>query len=145
MTRLRPVLAAEDDEGDATLLRLAFKRAEIANPLIIVHDGQEAIDYLNGDPPYNDRDRYPIPAMILLDVKMPRLNGFDVLAWWAGRPEFRDLPVIVLSSSSHEWDVTKADAMGAREYVVKPHGFLQLSRLVQQLCGRWLTAVLTDK
>jgi CheY-like chemotaxis protein len=137
----RPILAAEDDEGDAMLLRLAFKRAEIPHPLIVVHDGQEAIDYLFGNPPYADRTIYPQPALLLLDLKMPRLNGFDVLAWWAARPELRDLPVVVLSSSSHETDIDRARKMGAREYIVKPHGFAQLSKLMQELCGRWLSAM----
>jgi CheY-like chemotaxis protein len=110
----RPVLAAEDDEGDAVLLRLAFKRAEIPQPLIVVHDGQETIDYLSGNPPYADRSVYPQPALLLLDLKMPRLNGFDVLAWWAARPEWRDLPVVVLSSSSHETDIDRASISSNR-------------------------------
>jgi CheY-like chemotaxis protein len=139
---LRPVLAAEDDEGDAMLLRLAFKRACIPHSLIVVHDGQEAIDYLNGHPPYEDRVIYPPPALLLLDLKMPRLNGFDVLTWWAEHPELRDLPVVVLSSSSHETDIDRARKMGAREYIVKPHGFAQLTKLMEELCQRWLSAVL---
>jgi CheY-like chemotaxis protein len=134
-------LAAEDEEGDAMLLLLAFKRTELRHPMIVVHDGQEAIDYLDGQPPFHDRIVHPIPALLLLDLKMPRLNGFDVLAWWAKRPDLRDIPVVVLSSSSHPSDMAKAKQMGAREYIVKPHGFAQLSRLLQELCGRWMPAV----
>jgi DNA-binding response OmpR family regulator len=141
-TPLRIVLAAEDEEGDATLLRLAFRRAGIPHPLIVVHDGQEALDYLSGNAPYTDRVSYPMPGLLLLDVKMPRLNGFDVLAWWITRPELRDLPVVVLSSSCHESDMTKARMMGAREYIVKPHGFMQLSNIMQDLCRRHLSAVM---
>jgi CheY-like chemotaxis protein len=143
-TSARPVLVAEDDEGDAVLLRLAFKRAEIPVPLIVVHDGHAAVDYLSGLPPYTNRHTYPMPVLVLLDLKMPRLNGFDVLAWWTTRPDLRDLPVVVLSSSSHPSDMAKARAMGAREYFVKPHGFAQLSKLLQDLCGRWLPAVLAS-
>jgi CheY-like chemotaxis protein len=139
---LRTVLAAEDDESDATLLRLAFRRVEIPHPLIVVRDGQEAIDYLAGNPPYTDRVTYPFPDLLLLDLKMPRLNGFDVLEWWAARPELRVLPVVVLSSSCHETDMDKARRMGAREYIVKPHGFTQLAKLMQELCERWLPGVL---
>jgi CheY-like chemotaxis protein len=139
---MRPVLAAEDDEGDGMLLRLAFKRAGISHPLIVVRDGQEAIDYLNGQPPYDDRVAYPLPALFLLDLKMPRLNGFDVLTWWATRPEFSNLPVVVLSSSSHETDIDNARKMGAREFIIKPHGFTQLTKLLQELSGRWLSAEL---
>jgi DNA-binding response OmpR family regulator len=134
---LRPILAAEDDEGDAVLLRLAFKRAQIHQRLIVVQDGQEAIDYLSGTPPYDDRVNYPLPSMLLLDLKMPRLNGFDVLAWWKTNDELRDLPVIVLSSSAHKMDIDKARKMGACDYIVKPHGFTQLTKIMKELCGRW--------
>jgi CheY-like chemotaxis protein len=139
---LRPVLAAEDDESDAMLLRLAFKRAEIPHSLIIVPDGQEAIDYLSGNPPFADRLNSPLPALLLLDLKMPRLNGFDVLEWWRARDELRDLPVVVLSSSVHETDMDKARGMGAREYIIKPHGFSELTKLVQELCARWLPSAM---
>jgi CheY-like chemotaxis protein len=138
---LRPILAAEDDAGDAMLLRLAFRRAEIAHPLLVVHDGREAIDYLGGHPPYADRVIYPLPALLLLDVNMPRLNGFEVLAWRAGRPELCDLPVVVFSSLSHKTDMDRARSLGAREYIVKPHGLIQLTKLMHELCGRWLPAV----
>ena len=138
---LRPVLAAEDDEGDAMLLRLAFKRADIPNPLVVVRDGHEAVEYLSGVAPFEDRAAFPLPALLLLDLKMPRLNGFDVLDWWRAQTELRDLPVIVLSSSSHENDIDKARKMGAREYIVKPHGFAELTTLIQELGRRWLTAV----
>ena len=138
---LRPILAAEDDEGDAMLLQLAFKKADIANPLVLVRDGHEAVEYLSGVAPFEDRAAFPLPVLLLLDLKMPRLNGFDVLDWWGARTELRDLPVIVLSSSSHETDIDKARKMGAREYIVKPHGFAELTTLIQELGRRWLTPV----
>jgi DNA-binding response OmpR family regulator len=69
---------------------------------------------------------------------MPRLNGFDVLAWWSAQPELRGLPVVVLSSSSHPSDIAKTREMGARDYIVKPHGFAQLSRLMRELCDQWV-------
>jgi CheY-like chemotaxis protein len=73
------VLAAEDEETDAFILRLAFEKAEVANPLIVVPDGQVAVDYLRGAPPYQDRTVHPLPGLLTLDLKMPRMNGFDVL------------------------------------------------------------------
>jgi CheY-like chemotaxis protein len=76
-----PVLVAEDEESDAVILRLAFQKAHVPHPLVIVHDGQEAVDYLLGKGHYADRILHPIPALILLDLKMPRMSGFDVLAW----------------------------------------------------------------
>jgi DNA-binding response OmpR family regulator len=141
MTSLAPILVAEDDEGDATLLRLAFKRAHITHPLIILRDGKEAVDYLGGDPPYADRAKHPLPAMFLLDLKMPRLNGFEVLAWWSAQRELQDLPVIVLSSSALKMDMDRAKKMGARDYIVKPHGFAQLTDLIQEVCRRWLSVL----
>ncbi len=137
---VKTVLAAEDDDGDATLLRLAFRKAEILHPLTIVRDGQEAIDYLSGTAPFSDRAKFPMPSLVLLDLKMPRLNGFDVLDWWSKNAALRELPLVVLSSSSHETDITRAKSMGAREYIVKPHGFLQLAKLMRELCKRWLSA-----
>lgn len=135
---LLPVLAAEDEETDGYLLRLAFERARLGCPLVVVRDGQEAVDYLSGDGQYCDRAAHPLPGLLLLDLKMPRLTGFDVLAWLAMRPEFRDLPVVVLSSSSDQSDMEKATAMGARDYIVKPHRFSEFVKVVQSVYNRWL-------
>jgi CheY-like chemotaxis protein len=137
-TGFRPILVAEDEESDAMILRLAVKKAELNHPLIIVRDGQEAVDYLSGKGIYTDRADHPLPALIVLDLKMPRMSGFDVLAWLAMQPEFKELPVVVLSSSSDETDIEKARGLGAREYFVKPHVFLELVWIVQQLDSRWL-------
>jgi CheY-like chemotaxis protein len=128
-----PVLVAEDEDTDALLLRVAFKQAGVPNELVIARNGEEAIDYLAGKPPYHDRSIYPLPALFLLDLKMPRMTGFDVLEWMAGRPELKYLPVVVLSSSGHKSDVQKALRMGARDYRVKPHDFKQLTALLQEI------------
>jgi CheY-like chemotaxis protein len=138
-TELPPVLAAEDEETDAAILRIAFERARILHPLIVVRDGQEAVDYLAGKPPFSDRANYPIPILLLLDVKMPRLNGFDVLAWLAGRPDLQNLPAIVLSSSWHDRDVLKARQLGARDYFIKPIQISEYIKIIQGLGTRWLT------
>jgi CheY-like chemotaxis protein len=133
-----PILAAEDEETDALLLAMAFKKAGLPNALVIVRDGQEAVDYLAGQPPYADRSRHPLPGLLLLDLKMPRMNGFEVLEWLAARPDFKDLPVVVLSSSAYESDVAKALGMGAREYRVKPHDYKQLTGLLLEVMARWM-------
>src|SRR5215470_5834454 len=92
------ILAVEDQESDALLLRMAYKAAELPYHLVVVQDGQCAVDYLEGAPPYDERAKYPLPGMMLLDLKMPRRDGFDVLTWLRGS-EFGALPVVVLSSS----------------------------------------------
>jgi CheY-like chemotaxis protein len=132
-TKAGPVLAAEDEETDAALLQLAFGRAGYAHTLVVVRDGQEAVEYLNGDGRYADRNLYPLPSLFLLDLKMPRMTGFDVLAWLKENPQFKDLPVVVLSSSSHESDIDRARQLGAWDYHIKPHGMTQFVQLIKQL------------
>jgi CheY-like chemotaxis protein len=132
------VLAVEDEESDAMILRLAFKKAQSPHPLVVVGDGQEAVDYLIGEGRYGDRSLYPLPALILLDLKMPRMSGFDVLAWLAAHADFKNLPAVVLSSSADESDVQKARQMGARDYIVKPHVLEKLEHIVRQLQTQWL-------
>jgi CheY-like chemotaxis protein len=134
------VLAVEDEDNDAFLLRTALQKAGVPNPLAVVHDGQEAVDYLSGNSPFEDRAAHPLPGLVLLDLKMPRMTGFDVLAWMATRPEFQNLPVIILSSSSDVSDIRKAREMGARDYYEKPHDFSRLIAIARDLNSRWLEA-----
>ena len=136
-----PVLAAEDEESDVFILRLAFERAGVPNPLLVVRDGQEAVDYLQGNRPYTERLIHPLPLLLLLDLKMPRMNGFDVLAWLATRPELSYLPVIVLSSSTLDFDMLKARQLGARDYFFKPTQLSQFVRVIQEIRTRWLSAM----
>jgi CheY-like chemotaxis protein len=139
VSALPAVLAAEDEETDAFILRLAFEKAEIHNPLIVVRDGQEAVDYLTGVPPYDDRSRYPMPALLTLDLKMPRRNGFDVLAWLRTQPSLQNLPAVVISSSPDDDDIKKARSLGARDYFVKPHNLANFTDIVRTLRDRWLS------
>ena len=132
------VLCAEDEESDGLILRRTFRKEGIANPLVIVRDGQEAIDYLGGTPPYHDRRAHPLPALILLDLKMPRLSGFDVLAWLAARPDLAHLPVVILSSSMAEADMRNVRPFGVREFIVKPNDLSEYSAIVRRLHARWL-------
>jgi len=132
------VLAAEDEESDVFLLNMAFKQAGVPNPLTVVRDGEEAIAYLNGDAPYNDRSRHPLPGLLLLDLNMPRLNGFDVLSWLASHPDLKNLPAVVLSSSAQDSDIAKARTLGAVDYRVKPTGLNNLITLLQEIVPRWL-------
>jgi len=132
-----PILVAEDDEDDVFLMKISVEKTGLPNPLMIARDGQEVVDYLEGNPPFNDRVLFPLPGLLVLDLKMPRMNGFDVLAWLGERPEVK-LPVVVLSSSRLEADVRVALRMGALDYFVKPQRSEQLTDLLRDLSARWL-------
>src|SRR5882724_8379085 len=131
------ILLVEDDEADIFLLRRAFRNARIANPLIEVRDGQAAIQYLSGEGDYADRARYPIPFLILLDLRLPKLSGFEVIAWMRDQPQLANLIVVVLTASDHVPDVTKARELGANSYLVKPGNFEELVEMVKRIRGRW--------
>ncbi len=127
------ILIAEDDENDVFLIKRAFHQAQFDNPLEVVSTGDEAISYLRGDPPFGEREKHPIPALVLLDLKMPRKNGFEVLAWIRQHPEFNSLPVVVLTSSQESADINRAYALGANSYLVKPANFLSLVDMINRL------------
>jgi two-component system response regulator len=133
-----PILVAEDEETDVILLRLAFKKAGLATELIVAHDGREVIEYLDQNPPWAGAGR-PFPGVLLLDLKMPRMSGFEVLDWLRGQPRFEGLPVLIFSSSNHESDVERALEMGAREYLVKPHAIQDLVSLLRDVHERYIT------
>jgi len=135
---LLPVLAAEDESTDRYILQLAWEDAHIATPLILVKDGEEAVDYLRGAGPYQDRAAYPLPRLITLDLKMPRMNGFNVLEWLGTHPEFKKIPAIVISSSSDNADIQEAKNLGARDYFVKPHRLDDFVAIVRSIQERWL-------
>jgi DNA-binding response OmpR family regulator len=132
------MLLVEDDEADILLLRRAFRNARIANPLIEVRNGQAAIQYLSGDGAYADRVRYPIPFLILLDLRLPKLSGFEVLEWIRDQSEFDHVIVVVLTASDHVVDVTRAHELGANSYLIKPGNFDELVELVKGINGSWL-------
>ena len=132
------ILLVEDDEADILLLRRAFRNAHIANPLNEVRDGQAAIQYLSGEGDYADRTRYPIPFLILLDLRLPKLSGFEVIAWMRDQPQLANLIVVVLTASDHVPDVTRARDLGANSYLVKPGNFEELVQMVKRIKGRWL-------
>ncbi len=127
------ILLVEDDEDDAFLFRRALKKSNILNPIQWVKDGAEAIAYLTGEPPYMDRAVFPFPEIIVLDLKMPRISGLDLLGWLRDHPGFQVIPTIVMSSSKHDSDVRKAYNLGANTYFVKPSSFDTLAKLIQTL------------
>ena|SRR6266404_12327 len=138
MVNPHTILLAEDDDNDAFFLKRALKQAGLQHQLFVARDGQETVNYLSGQPPFADRAEYPSPALLLLDLKMPRMSGFDVLTWLRTQKNFDGLAVVVLSSSSQESDVQKAIALGADDFLVKPYDFHKLVGLVQAVHARWL-------
>src|SRR5262245_29053330 len=112
-----PVLLAEDDPDDILLTHIAFEKARLANPLQVVHDGEEALAYLKGKGRFADREKYPIPILLLLDLKMPKIDGFQVLEWLRKDAKLYGLPVAVMTSSDHDPHVRRAYELGADSYL----------------------------
>ena len=131
-------LVAEDDENDVFFLQRAFKQAKVENPLNVVRDGQEAIEYLSGEGKFSDRNLYPLPHLFILDLKMPRKTGLDVLGWLQEQPELRCVPVLVLSSSAHRTDIERAYELGANAFVVKPASLEKRVELAKLIGAFWL-------
>jgi CheY-like chemotaxis protein len=121
MTTGKPlILLAEDDANDVFFMRRAVQKAAIEFPLQVVTDGQQAVDYLGGQGPFSDREQFPLPSIILLDLKMPFLDGFEVLSWIRSQISLQNIPVVILTSSAEERDRRKAAELGAKAYFVKP-------------------------
>jgi CheY-like chemotaxis protein len=135
---LRPVLYAEDEENDAFFLKRAFKQAQIPNPLVVLPDGQAAIDYVSGTGLFTDRSQYPLPELLLLDLKMPKKSGLEVLTWIRQEPALSYLPVIILTSSMQEDDISQAYHHGANAYLVKPSDPDALQVMVRAIQDFWL-------
>jgi len=131
------VLIVDDSENDALLMRTVFQRAGFVQPLRFARDGDEAIAYLRGDGLYGDRSRYPLPTAVLLDLNMPRKNGFEVLEWIRQQPVLKRLRVYILSASSRPEDIERAYDLGANSYLVKPGNLDGLLTLARCLIG-WL-------
>lgn len=131
------VLLVDDSADDALLMRMAFERAGFVQPLRHVHNGEEAIAYLRGDGAYRDRSLFPLPTTLLLDLNMPRKNGFEVLEWLRSQPELRRLRVYILSASNRAQDIERAYDLGANSYLVKPGNLDGLLHLAKALVA-WL-------
>jgi CheY-like chemotaxis protein len=134
----KTILLAEDEENDALLLELALHHAAISNPLNLVRNGREAIEYLKGSGAFADRTRYPLPGLMLLDLNMPGLGGLGVLAWRMKQVSLPRFPIVILSSSNLKADVHEAISLGADGYYIKPAGIEYLTDVVRELYDRWL-------
>jgi CheY-like chemotaxis protein len=130
----KAVLYVEDDESDVFFMRCAWQKARFPNPLFVVGDGQEATDYLLGDGEFADRARYPFPTLMLLDLKLPRMSGLELLEWLRRQEDgIRSLPVVILSSSALDTDIAAAKDLGVNDYWIKPSNPRRLAHMVASL------------
>jgi CheY-like chemotaxis protein len=132
------ILYVEDEEADVVLLRHVFEKMGIPDPLQAVKDGRLAKDYLAGNPPYDDRQQYPLPGLVLLDLHLPYWSGFEVLEWIRQQPQLRRLPVVILSSSNRPDDIVRAYDAGANGFLVKPNALADLKCLALAVHDFWL-------
>lgn len=132
------VLLVEDDPDHVLLIQRAFSKANLVNPLRIVRDGEDAVAYLSGRDAYADRNKNPMPSLILLDLKLPRKSGLEVLSWLRGEPNLKLTPVVILSSSAEAADVQKAYALGVNSYLLKPVNFGDLLEMVKSIGMYWM-------
>jgi CheY-like chemotaxis protein len=132
------VLYVEDSEDDFLLFKLASRKCGTPFSLQHAADGERAVAYLSGEGDYSDREEYPYPDLVLLDLKMPRLDGFEVLEWIRTNPATRTLPVVVLAGSSFRADIRRALELGANSYAAKPAKFVELQVLIDQIADVWL-------
>jgi CheY-like chemotaxis protein len=132
------ILQVENDQDDVFFMKRALQKADLIHQIVSVSDGDQAISYLTGKPPYDNRSKYPIPAVVLLDLNMPRVSGLGFLAWLRGHEQFKSLPVAILSSSPAEVDMHTAEKLGALHYYVKPVNSTDLINILQDVDKRWL-------
>lgn len=135
---MKPILQVEDDPNDVFFLQHAMKKAGVLNPIQVVSDGQQAIDYLCGSGAYGDREQYPFPCLVLLDLKLPYVMGLDVLKWIREDPR-RTLPVVMLTASAEDADIASAYKLGANGFLTKPSEATRLEGIAKAVKDFWLT------
>src|SRR5260370_4135363 len=138
MTGDLKVVVVEDNPNDVLLLKRAFSKGGPELPLRFVRNGQEALDYLNGVDRFADRNLYPLPTLLVLDLKLPGIDGFDIIKWVRNEARFRDMRIVVLSSSNEPSDISRAHDLGANAYHVKPNDPNALVGMVEGLKTYWV-------
>jgi CheY-like chemotaxis protein len=140
MNILRPaILHVEDDPNDVLLVQRAIRKGNLAVTIEAVQDGDTALAYLQGEGRFSNRELHSLPALVLLDLKIPRRSGLEVLAWIRCHPQFKRVPVVIFTSSRHEKDINDACDMGANSYLVKPVGFDAVRDLLRIVTNYWLS------
>ncbi|WP_269533031.1 response regulator [Chitinimonas sp. BJYL2] len=133
-----PILLVEDNPDDEALTIRAFSKNGIQNPITVARDGQEAVDYLFGQGLHTGKSKHDRPVLILLDIKLPKLNGIEVLRQIRSHEQTRLIPVVVLTTSKEEDDLVKSYSLGANSYIRKPVDFMQFMEVVRQVGLYWL-------
>lgn len=137
-TVLSTILLVEDTLSDATLIQRGFDKSNVQNPIVWVKNGQDALGYLSGFGQYGDRIRYPMPALILLDLDLPQMTGFELLQWKRTQPSIRRIPVVVLTGDSATSAINSAYDLGANSYLIKPGKPDEILRIVKTIQEYWL-------
>ena len=138
VTAKNSILLVEDDGNDVLLFEHAVRKANLTNPIYVVNDGEQAIDYLHGRDKFADRQKFPLPLLVLLDLKLPRKSGLEVLGWLREQnSSLNRLPVVIFTSSRQSSDINRAYELGANSYLVKPADFDKLSNIVKTLDSYW--------
>lgn len=138
MGDFRTVLCAEDDDNYALLMQNVFKQAGCAHKLFHVPNGAKAIQYLKGEGEFENRLLYPVPCVVLADLKMPIINGFELIEWIRRNPAYSHIPIVVLTLSEEYRDIQKAYSLGANSFLVKPPNVEDLKEIVKMLDNYWL-------
>jgi CheY-like chemotaxis protein len=133
------VLIAEDSEDDVIMLRRAFRQLGHTGPVQFVRDGEQAIAYLAGNGRFSNRDEFPLPNFILLDLKMPRKSGFEVLEWISKQPSLAQVRTVVLTTSDAVVEVNRAYELGAASFLTKPLNFTEFKDTIQVLFNYWIS------
>lgn len=138
MSSSRTVLVVEDNADHALLVRIAAERADPGVDVRVVAKGEDAVAWLAGEAPFEDREAHPLPALVILDLLLPGFGGFEILEWAAGRRELGDVPVVVMSSSVNPGDRERALALGAGGFHSKPPDVVELGETLGRIIRRWL-------
>jgi len=131
-------LLVEDDENDVILVRRAFSKSQLLNPLAVVRNAEEAMAYFMGIGAYKNRSEYPLPSLVLLDLKMPGMSGIEFLQWLRQQPGYGSTRVVILTSSSLTRDVNAAYQAGANSFLIKPVDFERFVEITSALSGYWM-------
>lgn len=132
------ILLVEDDPNDVMFVHMAFERAQLGHALTMVSDGDQAIEYLRGQGPYADREKFPVPSMILLDLRLPTVSGFEVLKWVRGQEEYKRLPITVFTGSDYQKHLDRAYELGANSVILKPFRLEDFFGAVSMVTDFWL-------